>query len=207
MVADNTVPMIRPFQLIFDTTATWEKIENDQRGVPILVVMVLLPLLVISLGLEGFLMYKFGDEIGPLDRLMRVSPDLIVRYEVTHFVLFLVIVFGGSALVTKLGESFHSRHNYRACFTTLTYSLSPLYLSHILDGWPEMNTWICFVIGILLSVSLLYKGIPRTLRPEPSNALGMYLFLSVFLIMACGLAHYLGTLVLEERILAGVPRV
>lgn len=198
--------MIRPFQLIFDTTATWEKIENDERNVPVLVVLVLLPILILSLGLEGFLMHKFGDEIGPLDRLMKIDLDLIVRYEVTHFVLFLLVVFGGAWLVWKIAESFHSRHNYRACVTTLIYSLTPVFLVHILDGWPGFNTWICFGIGILLSVSLLYKGIPRTLRPEPSNALGMYLFLSVFLIMACGLAHYLGTLVLEERILADIGR-
>src|SRR5687768_13096232 len=100
--------MIRPFQLIFDTAATWEKIENDERNVPVLVVLVLLPILLLSLGLEGFFMYKFGDEIGPLDRLMKIDLDLIVRYEVTHFVLFLLVVFGGAWLVWKIAESFHS---------------------------------------------------------------------------------------------------
>jgi hypothetical protein len=68
---------------------------------------------------------------------------------------------------------------------------------------PHLNTWVCWGIGITLSVAVLYRGIPRIMKPDPSNALGLYLLCSLLLIAVSGLAHFLANLVLQERILAG----
>lgn len=194
--------MIRVFALLFDATTTWEKIDQEQQSILRVFLSYLLPILLISVAAEAFLLMRFGQQVGPMDQLVAVSPPVMIRYELARLVFALFITFGGALLVRKLGDSFHSRHQYRNCFVTLAYSLGPLFLMQIVDGWPVINSWIVWATGILLSVSILYKGIPRTLRPEPSNALGLYLFLSVFLIIASGLAHYVATLILEERILS-----
>jgi len=197
--------MLKAFLLIFDPAATWEKIADEQRSVGYVSGIFLLPLLLLSVATEGCLLSVFGHAVGPMNSIIPIDLDVILRYGGTVVILTLAIVVGGAFLLTRMGESFHSRHSFQGCFVTLAYSISPLILSHVIDGFPAINTWICYTIGILLSVSLLYRGIPRTLRPEPSNALGMYLFSAVFIIIASGLAHYVSTLVASEQILTHTP--
>ena len=71
----------------------------------------------------------------------------------------------------------------------------------ILDGWPAINTWICWGIGIFISVTVLYRGLPRIMKPDLSSALGLCLLASVLLIVLTGLAHFLAVLVLDEKLL------
>ena len=57
-------------------------------------------------------------------------------------------------------------------------------------------------IGIFLALSFLYRGIPVVMQPDPSNALGLFLFCSILLLGATGLAHFVAVLVLDEKLLA-----
>ncbi len=195
--------MITVLLLIFDPTDTWERIEKARRSVLSAVILYLVPLFLVCLTVEGLGLTQLGRTFGPLDRRVEVSLSMAIAYETVHAVSILAIAFGGASLLKRTAASFHSRCSYQQCFVTLAYSLGPLLLLRVVDGWPEINTWICWGIGVLLSVSLLYRGIPRVLRPDPSNALGLYLFASVLLIIATGLAHFLATLVLNEKIRLG----
>ena len=199
--ADITLSrMIKTFRLLFNPAATWERIDKEQLTPRQVLISFLLPWLLAGTVFEAACLMLFGYRGGPLGTTVRLPLSLVCRYELTAIILTLALVYGGALLLTRMGECFHSRHGFQSCFTTLSYSLSPLFVLRFFDGCPAINTWLCYGIGILLCVSFLYRGLPRTLRPEPSNALGMYLFLSVFLIIATGLAHYIGTLVLDERI-------
>jgi hypothetical protein len=40
------------------------------------------------------------------------------------------------------------------------------------------------------------------MKPDPSNALGLFMLCSLLLLVATGLAHFVAQLVLEERFLA-----
>jgi flagellar biogenesis protein FliO len=194
--------MINAILLIFDPANTWERIEKSQRNVWTVFFLFLVPLLLFVSALEGYALVRFGEaQGGIIERVVPVSRDLAIRYEAVQFSLSLLIIFGGAWLLKKTGESFHRRHTYKEAFTILAYSLSPLFLMRILDGWPVMNTWICWGIGIFLSVAALYRGVPRIMKPDPSNALGVYLLGAMMLILITGLAHFLAVQVLEEKIL------
>ena len=194
--------MINAILLIFDPGNTWERIEKSQRGVWAVFFLFMLPVLLLTSVLEGYALVRFGKEQGGIvERVVAVSQDLAIRYEAVQFSLSLLIVFGGAWLLKKTGEGFHRRHTYKEAFTTLAYSLSPLFLLRILDGWPVVNTWVCWGIGIFLTVAALYRGVPRIMKPDPSNALGVYLLGSMMLIVLTGLTHFLAVLVLEEKIL------
>jgi len=54
---------------------------------------------------------------------------------------------------------------------------------------------------VLLALSVLYRGVPRLMKPDPSSALGVYLLCSMLLIILLGLAHFIATRVLDEKIL------
>jgi hypothetical protein len=199
--------MIRALMLIVDPAGTWEKIESDPKNAARLFFLFLLPLMAISSVAEGWGLLHFGLErssIGGLPmRHAKVSPELVSRYELVQFVFGLVLVFGGAMLYRKIGESFHRRHSYGETFVTLAYSISPVFLLRMFDGLPHLNTWVCWGIGIALSVAALYRGIPRIMKPDPSNALGLYLLCSLLLVVTSGLAHFFANLVLHEKLLAG----
>jgi len=194
--------MIKSLLLIFDSANTWEKIAAAPQSVLKVITLSLMPLLLLSAAVEGAALIKFGREQGPLDTMKPVSQALALRYEIAQLGLSLLVVVAGAAVLQKIGQSFHRRHTYSECFTTLAYSLSPLFLLRVLAGFPAIHTWACWAVGILWSVSALYRGIPRIMRPDPSNALGLYLLSSLLLIVVTGLAHFVAGLVLSEKILA-----
>lgn len=194
--------MLTALMLIFSPAKTWDKIENARRSAIAILFLFLLPLMLLSGGVEGLGLLRLGEERGALeDRLEKVPLELVLRYELTQLGLSFVIIVGGAWVLQHVSASFHRSHTYKECFTTLAYALSPLFLLRMLDGLPQINTWICWGIGVLLSTSALYRGIPRTLRPDPSSALGLYLVASVLFIIGTGLAHFLAVLVLNEQIL------
>ena len=137
-----------------------------------------------------------------MPRLVKPSQQLVFRYETAQTVLDLLIIFLGPWFLKKMGESFHRRHSYSACFAAVGYSLGPLFLLRLLDAAPAINTWICYSIGILLAVSALYRAIPYVMKPDPSNALGIYVMMSFALIVLTALAHFLSVQVLAQKALA-----
>src|SRR5436853_1550954 len=166
--------MITALLLIFDASRTWEKIGSapDQR-VGRIFFSYLLPILLLSIAGESLGLLKWGMWEGELaPRLVKPSQELVIRYQAVQTLLDLLIIFGGALFLKKVGDSFHRKHTYAQCFTTLGYSLGPLYLVRIFDGVPAINTWICYGAGIVLAVSALYRGIPYVMKPDPSNALG-----------------------------------
>jgi hypothetical protein len=44
----------------------------------------------------------------------------------------------------------------------------------------------------LLSIGVLYQGLPRVMQPDPPHAFGLYMMSSILLTMTMGLARYLG---------------
>jgi hypothetical protein len=198
--------MVTALLLIFDPDNTWAKIETTKRSVSRVFFMYLLPIMLLAAVAEGGLLLKLGVQAGHFsDRLKPVSQDLVVRYEIAQFVLGLAVCFLGAWLFQKFGAGFHRAHLYSDCFATLGYSLGPHFLLRILNGWPALNTWIAWAIGALLALSILYRGIPRLMKPDPSNALGLYLMCSLLILVLTGLSHFVATLILEEKILqAGV---
>lgn len=196
--------MLRALLLIFDPANSWEKIETAKPSVAHVFFAYVLPIMLLSFALEAWLLSQFGMERSRvMQRIAQVPQEIIVRYAATQFVLGLMTCFLGAFLMQKLSQSFHSRDNYAECFATLGYSLGPYFLCRILDGWPVMNTWVAWAIGVLVAISVLYRGLPRMMRPDPSNALGVYLICSLLIVVLTGIGHFLATLVLNGKIFPG----
>jgi hypothetical protein len=193
--------MLRALLLIFDPADSWEKIETAKSSVGHIFFTYLLPIMLLSFAVEAWLLTQLGSHRGGVvERVARVSKDVVIRYEVTQFALGIVLVFLGTVLMKKLSEGFHRKHTFKECFATLGYSLGPYFLCRMLDGIPSLNTWIVWAIGAMLAVSLFYRGLPRLMKPDPSNALGVYLMCSILILVLTGVAHYVATLVLGGKI-------
>jgi Yip1-like protein len=197
--------MITALMLIFEPVDTWEKIVQTNRSAVTVFFLHLLPMMVLSLGFEAFALIQWGETRSLSGELLPVPHQAAQNYCLAHFVFLLVVIFLGARILQKLAQSFHSAHTYSQCFITLAYSLSPLFLGHVLDAWYFVDTWVCWGLGATLSVAVLYQGLPRIMKPDPSVALGIYIVSSVLILILAGAEHYLAWLVLHEYIHVPIP--
>lgn len=196
--------MIQAPLLILDSTGNWEKIAKAQRGYLFICLLHLLPLLVITIGLEVYALIHLGERRGITDQYSKISELVALRYGAVQFGLNLLLILCGAKLVQKLANNFNAQHTYHQCFTALAYGLSPLFLGRILDAVPFLNSWACFGIGMMLSVAVLYQGIPLLLKPDYAKALGLYFVTVALMSGLAAAAHLLALLILHEKINAGV---
>ena len=194
--------MIKVLLLLLDPTNTWEKIQQSSPGVARVFFTYVLPLVLLGMTVETLGLIKLGRDEGRFtERRLKVPQELATRYAVVQAASAIVIAFVGAWIFKAIGEGFHRRQAYRDAFATLGYSVGPYYLARMLDGAPFINTWICWAIGAALVVSVLYRAVPRLMRPDPSNALGVYLLCSLLLVAVLAVSHFVAVLALDEKIL------
>ena len=181
--------MIKALLLIFEPVAVWERISRAQRGVAFILLTYLMPMLILTAVVEGYGLVTWGKsrEIGP-PRLYTRGEAII--FEAAQILLYLIVVIVGTKLIKSIGETFHGRHTFTQAFTAVVYGLGPFFLLHLLDGAKDVFPWIPWAIGILLSMAVLYQGLPRIMEPDPSHAFGLYLMGSLLLLLTTGLARF-----------------
>jgi hypothetical protein len=184
-------PLVQPFLLVFAPAWTWEREYRAQRGLLFILALFLLPLLVLgSLG-EAYRLVTWGMLQGEFAHRKAFSPGETAVFEAGQFLLWFLVVVAGAVMVKSIGETFHSRHTFSQAFATVTYALSPLLLLRLLDGIKDLPPWVSWSIGILLSIRVLYSGVPRMMQPDPAHAFGLFLMSAFLLLLTTGLAELL----------------
>ena len=192
--------MIKVLLLIFDPVATWEKIDRAQRSVAFILFLYLLPVLLITLAGEAYGISQWGKQQGMLGQQVKVTQGVIILYEVAELGSSLLVVFVGAKLIKAISESLHGRPTYTQAFTLVAYALAPLFVVRLLDAIPAMNAWVTWGIGICLTLAVFYNGLPRVLKPDPATALGLYFLSVLVLVVLTGLARFVATLLLQQKI-------
>ena len=115
----------------------------------------------------------------------------VITFEIVQFVLLLAVVFVCALLVYKISQTFQDRLSFLQAFTTVAYGFSPLFLLHFLDASATMHPAIPWLIGVALTIWIMYQGIPRVMQPDPTHAFGVYLSATVVVVLTSGLARLL----------------
>jgi uncharacterized membrane protein YecN with MAPEG domain len=183
--------MIKALLLIFDPIATWDGIVRAQRSLVSILLLFLLPLLLLTSACEAYGLVHWGKwQVDP-SRIKKFSVSEAVIIEGAQLALSLAVVLAGTKLVKSIGETFRGRHTYTQAFRTVAYSLSPLFLMRLFDSFTGVNPWVTWAIGIMLTVAILYHGVPRMMEPDPSHAFGLYLMSALLLALVTALARFL----------------
>ena len=188
--------MIKALLLIFEPATAWDRVVRAQRSVGFILVCFLLPLLTLGCAAEGFSLMRWGRVRAYMTQPTTFSLGEIIVYEAGLALLMFVGLFAGAEFIKLLGETFHGRHTYRQAFTTAAYGLSPLLALRLLDAFPNPNLWVSWgiwTVGIMLSVGVLYQGVPRVMQPDPPHAFGLYLMSSILLVLIAWLIRFLAT--------------
>jgi hypothetical protein len=111
-------------------------------------------------------------------------------YETAEMLLMALVILAGAHFIKALGDTFHVRHTYANTLTVVIYGLSPVFLLRLLDVSPTINLWMPWAIGIMLSIKVLYTGVPRIMLPDPPDAFGLYLMSALLLTMVTALERF-----------------
>ncbi len=190
--------MIKALLLIFEPFATWDRIWRARRGVSFVLFLYLLPTVLLISAAEGYGLHHWGRarELGP--RRLYNSGEVII-FEAAQSILFVAVVFIGARLIKSVGETFHGRHTFTQTFVLVAYGLSPLFLLHMLNAVKDISPWMTWAIGIILSMAVLYQGVPRMMEPDPPHAFGLYLMSSLLLLFITGLARFVTAWYLQGK--------
>jgi hypothetical protein len=191
--------MIKALLLIFDPMATWEGIFRARRSLVFVLVVYLLPLILLASAAEGYGLVHWGKWQGEIGRIKNVPVREAVIVEAAQFLLALVVVFVGANMIKAIGETFHGRHTYTQAFTTVAYGLSPLFLLRLLDAFSGISPWVSWAIGIILSIAVLYHGVPRMMEPDPPHAFGLFFMSALLLALVTGLVRLVTASYLQGR--------
>jgi Yip1 domain len=182
--------MIKALLLLIRPVPAWERVVRAQRSLVFVWFLYLTPMVVITAAVEGWGLTNKGCwQMG--GRYLKKFPvGNTVVYEVASVLLSFGIVFLSARIIKSLGETFHGRNTYTQAFTLVAYGLSPLFLLRLLDAFPAFSPWLTWGIGITLSASVLYQGVPRVMMPDPPHAFGLYFMSVVLLTMITGLTRF-----------------
>jgi hypothetical protein len=179
--------MLNALLLIFTPTRTWERIVDSGRGVFYIFITYLLPIMLLTSFAEGYGLVHWGKWQGDPPHLRKLSGGESIVFEAGQFLATLLIVVLNAGLAKSVGSTFHGRHTFTQGFTAVSYGLAPLFLCRVLNAFSDVNPWLSWAIGILLSIALLYHGVPLAMDPDPAHAFGLYMITSLMLFMTTGM--------------------
>jgi hypothetical protein len=191
--------MIKALLLIFEPIAAWERIKAAQRGLPFILLAFLVPTLLLNCLAEGYGLVNWGKWQTEVAILKRFSVREASLFEALQLLLWVLIVLISAKVLKSLAETFHGRHTFTQAFAAVAYGLSPLFLIRLLDCFSGVSPWVTWLIGIMLSIGVLYQGVPRMMEPDPPHAFGLFLMTALLLVFTTGLYRFVTAWYLQGK--------
>jgi uncharacterized membrane protein YidH (DUF202 family) len=188
--------MIKAFFLIFEPSVAWDRIAQARRGFTFILCLYLLPMIFLTTAVEGWGLNRWGKWQPKFEKFKVFSVHNIITFEVIQAVLLLGMVFLSALVLLKVSQTFQNRRNFLGAFTTMAYGYSPLLLARLLDAGPMVSPWATWALGLVLTIWILYQGIPRVMQPDPTHAFGLYLSTIFVVILTSGMARLMTALYL-----------
>jgi hypothetical protein len=183
--------MIKALFLIFVPEEAWNRIALSRRGVGFIAGLYLLPMMLIAGGVEFFGLVNWGRWQPALGQIKHFKVPEALIYETAEMLLMAIVILAGAHFIKALGDTFHVRHTYANTLTLVIYGLSPVFMLRLLDVFPTINLWLPWAIGIMLTIKVLYTGVPRIMLPDPPDAFGLYLMSALLLAMVTALERFI----------------
>ena len=187
--------------MIFDPDSGWGRAAESARSAARVLLLHLLPLLLLGCVAEGYGMMRWGKRAGQFGTMKVFTLEEAMSYQTCQFGVALVVVFLGAIMLRGLANTFHTRQKFTQALTVSVFGLGPVFLMRVCDAFPAVPPLVPWIIGAALTMAILYQGIPRVMRLDPSHALGVYMSSMMVLVLASGIGRLLVVYCLQEKIL------
>ena len=180
--------MIKALLLIFSPMSAWERVFRAQRSPWFVIGVFLVPLLILSAAGEAYGLVHWGKWQNAIVREAKTFPPAQAAiFELFQFLLTLAVILVNAGLLKSTGGTFHARHTFSQAFTTIAYGLSPLFLFRLMNASSDVPPWLSWIVGVVLSMVVLYHGVPRIMQPDPAHAFGLYVITCLLVLFTTGL--------------------
>lgn len=180
--------MIKALLLLIRPVQTWDGIDRSARSIAYVLCLHLLPLIILTSTAEGYGLMHYGkNHKGEMNFLKHYELKETVVIETAQSLLLVGMVFLGAYSAQAFAGTFHRRHTFRHAFTAVAYGCAPLITLRLGDLSASLNPWIPWAIGMVLTIAVLYHGLPCILKPDPPHAFGLFFMTSLTLAVINGL--------------------
>lgn len=184
--------MIKALLLLIRPVQTWDAIDRSARSIAYILCLHLLPLLLLTSLASGYGLMHWGKRYkGEISFVKHYELKEVIVIETAQSLLLLGMVFLGAYAAKSFAGTFHRRHNYRHAFTAVAYGVAPLLTLRLGDLLTSLNPWIPWAVGMVLTLAVLYHGLPCILKPDPPHAFGLFMMTSLTLIVINGILRLL----------------
>lgn len=180
--------MIKALLMLIRPVPTWDGIDRAGRSIVGVLCVYLLPLILLTSVAEGYGLMHWGKtHKGDSTYLKKYALQEVIVIETAQTLIFVGLAFIGGYAAKSFAGTFHRRHTFTHAFTAIAYGMGPLIALRLADLSSWLNPWVPWAVGMVLTVAVLYHGLPCILKPDPPHAFGLYVMTSLTLIVVCGL--------------------
>jgi hypothetical protein len=174
--------MIKALLMLVRPVQTWDGIDRSGRSIAYILLLHLLPLILITSVAEGYGLMHWGKKHrGEMNYIKHYELKEVIAVETAQSLLLVGMVFLGAYAAKAFAGTFHRRHTYRHAFTAVAYGCAPLLTLRLGDMSVTLNPWIPWAVGMVLTIGVLYHGLPCILKPDPPHAFGLFFMTSLTL--------------------------
>jgi len=184
--------MIKALLLLIRPVPTWDGIDRSARSIAYILLVHTLPLILLTSAAEGYGLMQWGrSHKGGFAFVKLYDLKEVIVIETVQSLLLVGMVLLGAYAAQAFAATFHRRQNYRHAFTAVAYGCAPLLTLRFGDLLTTLSPWIPWAVGMVLTIAVLYHGLPCILKPDPPHAFGLFLMTSLTLVVISGVLRCL----------------
>jgi len=180
--------MIKALLLIIRPVQTWGAIDVANRSIAYVLCLHLLPLILLTSAAEGYGLMHWGKtHRGEMNYIKKYELNEVIIIQAAQSIVYLSLAFLAAYAAKNYAGTFHRRATYRNAFTAIAYGIAPLLTFRLADLSATLIPWVPWAVGMVLTVAVLYLGLPCLLKPDPPHAFGLYVMTSLTMVVIFGL--------------------
>ena len=192
--------MFIALKLVFFPFQTWQEIVARRRSVLFIILAHLLPLFFVALAAENLSLTQWGEPRAGLASWIKYSQEAIMRYSGAQAALFMASILFGALIMQWVAHGSQVQTGYTQCFTLMAYSFCPFLLVRFFDAIPGLNSWVCWGLGALGALAVLYHGVGLALKPDQTKGFGLYLVSIIIVLFSGFFSHFMAQFILRGKV-------
>ncbi|HEY3762235.1 MAG TPA: Yip1 family protein [Verrucomicrobiae bacterium] len=176
-------PVFKDLFLIVRPVTTWNRLVGAKHGAVYTFFIYLLPVLLLTAACEGRRRLLFGRQQMAEGVNNYFTLPMVCTYEAGSILITLCLLFLTALMIKAFANDYRVRNQLSQSLDVVFHAIGPMLLIQCLNAFPNIYSWLTWSVGISLSVSILYHGLPLILQPDPAAAFGLYLCSALILVL------------------------
>jgi uncharacterized membrane protein YidH (DUF202 family) len=191
--------MIKGILLIFDPGNEMDKVVARGESGWFVLFMRFLPVVLLVSVVQSLAMVHWGKYQSAIRGIKHFTPTEGVAYGIFEVMVSILVVLISAFFLQSGMKAFGKEATFERALVTMGYGLLPLVCVKILNVIPWMTPWIPWAMGVYFAWRVLYRAVPRVMKPEHAYALGVFIMAATIATLCTGAACMTRFLAMEGK--------